>query len=238
MAQNTIRHSIENCLRCKLRTQEFFCQMDGAALKDFDSIKSLSMYPADYVLFVEKESARGVFVLCQGRVKLSICSSQGRTFLLRIANPGELLGLTAAVGGFPYEFTAETLGPSQIAFVRREDFLRFVKQHPNNCQNLLAQIESSCQGVREQLRIVGLSSIPKRIARVLLDWSDQPGCRQKLDRWIPLPLTHEEIGEFVGSTRETVTRTLGDFEQRRLISAKRTSVVIRNRRALERIAAS
>src|ERR1700756_5386823 len=98
----------ENCESCKLRANGFFCQLSPAALKDFNAVKSSAMYPAGALLFLEKQDPRGVFVLCAGDVKLSISSSAGKTLILRIAKPGEILGLMAAMSDSPYEVTAET----------------------------------------------------------------------------------------------------------------------------------
>ena len=101
---------------------------------------------------MEKQDPRGIFVLCEGEVKLTISSSEGKTLILRIAKPGEILGLMAAISGKPYEVTAETLRPSQIAFVRRDDFLRFVAQYPeashgisNNSAPITTALASSCE---------------------------------------------------------------------------------------------
>ena len=68
-------------------------------------------------------------MLCKGRVKLSICASDGKTLILKIAEPGEVLGLSATVSGKAYELTAETIDPCQVNFVKREDFLHFLKDH-------------------------------------------------------------------------------------------------------------
>jgi len=120
----------ETCQSCKLRASGYFCQLSAAALKDFNAARSSATYPAGALLFLEKQDPRGVFVLCAGQVKLSISSSGGKTLILRIAKPGEILGLMATMSGSPYEVTAETLHPCQVAFVRRDDFLRFVAKHP------------------------------------------------------------------------------------------------------------
>lgn len=99
-------------------------------MKGFNAVKSPAEYPAGALLFLEKQDPRGIFVLCAGEVKLSISSSAGRTLILRIAKHGEILGLMATLSGNPYEVTAETLHPCQVAFVRRDDFLQFVAKHP------------------------------------------------------------------------------------------------------------
>jgi len=225
----------ENCQSCKMRANGFFCQLSPAAMTDFNKIKSPAAYPAGAVLFLEKQDPRGVFVLCAGQVKLSISSSGGKTLILRIAKPGEILGLMATMSGIPYEVTAETLHPCQIAYVRRDDFLSFMGKHPEVYQGAVRQLSSLYSGACEQLRTVGLSaSAPEKLARVLLEWSADPKDAQRSAQ-IKLPLTHEEIAEFIGTTRETVTRTLSEFKNRQLVSLQGSTLMISNRPAIETI---
>jgi len=223
----------ESCQNGKLKKAEFFCGLSLKALKEFDSIKSSSVYPEGAVLFLEKQDARGVFVLCEGEVKLTISSSEGKTLILRIAKPGEVLGLMATLSGEPYEVTAETLRPCQVAFVRRDEFLRFIAQHPEASQGIVKLLPAHYHAACEQLKTVGLStSAPEKLARLLLGWS-VGGEETKLGTRITLPLTHEEIAEFIGSCRETVTRTLSDFKSRHLVTLKGSTLMIPNREALQ-----
>ncbi|MGA2429808.1 MAG: Crp/Fnr family transcriptional regulator [Candidatus Acidiferrum sp.] len=223
----------ENCQSCKQRSNGFFCQLSALAMKDFNAAKTSATYPAGAVLFLEKQDARGVFVLCAGQVKLSISSSAGKTLILRIAKPGEILGLMASMSGTSYEVTAETLHPCQVAFIRRDDFLRFVAKHPEAYQGVVKQLATLYSGACEQLRTVGLSaSAPEKLARLLLDWSSEAK-DAKHGTPIKLPLTHEEIAEFIGTTRETVTRTLGEFKTRQLVALQGSTLTISNRAALQ-----
>jgi CRP/FNR family cyclic AMP-dependent transcriptional regulator len=226
----------DGCKTCKLKAAGFFCQLPPAAVKEFDAIKSATTYPKGALLFMERQDARGVFVLCEGEVKLSISSSEGKTLIMRVAKAGEILGLMAALAGSPYEVTAETIHPCQIAFVRREDFLRFVAKHPEASQGVVKQISSQYQGACEQLRTVGLAtSAQEKLARLLLTWS--AGIQQtKNGTQIKVPLTHEEIAEFIGTTRETVTRTLSDFKVRHLVAIHGSTLMIPSRAALETFA--
>ena len=198
-------------------------------------MKSLAMYPGGATLFLEKQEPRGVFVLCAGQVKLSISSSAGKKLILRIAKAGEILGLMAAMSGSPYEVTAETLHSCQVAFLRRDDFLRFIARHPEGYQGVVKQLSTLYSGACEQLRIVGLSaSAREKLARLLLDWSaDAKDTKQRTQ--VKLPLTHEEIAEFIGTTRETVSRTLSEFKSRQLVALQGSTLMISNRPALEAI---
>ena len=223
----------ESCRTCKLRTGGFFCQMPSTALNNLDAMVSPSTYPGAAVLFIEKQNPRGIFLLCEGEVKLSISSSEGRTMILRVAKRGEILGLLAALSGNPYEVTAETLHPCQVAFIRRDDFLRFITQHPEAYQNMVKQLTAQYQSVCEQLRTVGLSaSVSERLARLLLDWSAK-NPQTKSGTKVKMPLTHEEIAECIGVTRETVSRTFGEFKTRHLVTLQGSTLTIPSRAALQ-----
>ena len=136
----------EGCKTCKLKARGIFCEFPPAVMKDFDAIKSTTIYPKGALLFMEKQDPRGVFVLCEGEVKLSISSSEGKTLILRVAKAGEILGLIAALSGSPYEVTAETLRPCRVAFVCREYFLRFIAKHQEAYQSVLRQMSAQYQG--------------------------------------------------------------------------------------------
>ena len=114
---------IENCLACPHRQERLFCNLSDSALKSLAGITSSAAYPKGATLFVEGQPARGVFILCSGRVKLSTSSADGKTLILRISEPGEVLGLPATVTGTAYELTADVLEPGQANFIARNDFL-------------------------------------------------------------------------------------------------------------------
>jgi len=223
----------DNCETCKLRSNGFFCQLPAGAVKDLDAIKFRSAYPKGAVLFIEKQTARGIYVLCEGQVKLSISSSEGKTLILRIAKAGEVLGLVSALGGTPHEVTAETLQPCQVAFVPRDAFLQFISKHPEAYPIIANQLGSQYSVACEQVRNLGLSgSAPEKVAKFLLDFAVS-GQRTKEGIRLKLPLTHEEIAEFIGTTRETVTRTLSEFKSHHLVELRGSTLVIENREALE-----
>ena len=223
----------EGCKTCKANAGGYFCQFSPGVMKDFDAIKSTAFYPKRSLLFIEGQDPRGSFVLCQGQAKLSITSNEGKTLIMRVAKSGEILGLIAILSGRPYELTAETLRPCQAAFVHREDFLRFVAKHPEASQNMIRQLSAQYQGACEQLRTVALSSsAQEKLARLLLAWSAGIQATKEGIR-INLPMTHGEIAEFIGTTRETVTRTLSDFKTRQLVAIQGSILTIPSRAALE-----
>ena len=223
----------ESCPACKYRRSGFFCQLSPAELNDFDALKSVIPYPAEALLFLEQQKTKGIYVLCEGEVKLSFSSSEGKRLLLRIARPGEVLGLLSALSGRPYEATAETLRPCQVAFASSTDFNKFLRRHPNLFQLIANQLGLQYRSACEQLCAVGLgASILERVAKFLLTWSANRGA-PKNGIQFKLPLSHEEIAEHVGVTRESVTRALSEFRSRGLIENHGSTFVIADRAALQ-----
>jgi CRP/FNR family cyclic AMP-dependent transcriptional regulator len=222
----------ENCLNCKLRRNGFFCQMSPAELKDFDAIKSIAVYPAGAVLFLEQQPARGIFQVCAGEVKLSISSNEGKTLILKIAGPGDVLGMASVVGDVPYGETAETLRPCQLAFISTHDFRRYLHQHTPMVQRATSYLALQYRATCEQLSAIGLgASVLDRLVKFLLDRSSTEGIRRNESRFA-LPLSHEQIGEYIGTSRESVTRTLSMLKKKGLLEIHRSTLVIPNRAAL------
>jgi CRP/FNR family cyclic AMP-dependent transcriptional regulator len=223
---------------------EFFSALSPAALADFDNLVVPISQPANKVLFSETQDNAGVMVIVEGEVKLSINSSDGRRLSLRIAKAGELLGLSSTLSGNAYEMTADTLYPAKIAHLSRQAFLHFMARHPEVYEATTREISRSFNLACEQLRMVGLStSVPERLARLLLGWSDaapqqmtDAAPKQETGVRCRVSLTHEQIGEFIGASRETVTRTLSIFKNRRLVAQHGCTFTIPSRVALEHYA--
>jgi CRP/FNR family cyclic AMP-dependent transcriptional regulator len=228
----------ENCLICKLRQSGFFCDLPRPSLEALEKIKYASAFPQGAVLFVEGQAPRGIYLICSGRVKLSTTSRDGKTLILRIAESGEVLGLHATVSGKPYELTAETLQPCQLDFIRREDFLKFLQNHADACLNAAQHLSKNCQDAYEMIRSLGLShSVSEKLARLLLEWSTDGDTTPEGIR-IKVALTHEEIAQLIGTSRETVTRVLGEFREKKVAQLRGSTLVIQDRAALERLVGS
>jgi CRP/FNR family transcriptional regulator, cyclic AMP receptor protein len=226
---------IENCLACPHREERLFCNLPEAALKSLATITSSAAYPKGATLFVEGQPARGVFILCSGRVKLSTSSADGKTLILRISEPGEVLGLPATVTGTCYELTADVIEPAQANFISRNDFLNFLKDNGEAALRVAQQLGETYHTAISEMRTIGLShSAGEKLARFLLEWSaNYP--EEKGQVRIKLTLTHEEIAQMIGSSRETVTRLLADFRKKQLVQVMGSTFIIKNKAALESI---
>ncbi len=226
---------VEDCLSCKLCAEGFFCHLPKATMEAFQPLKFTLAYPAGATLFVEGQACRGIYILCKGRVKLSASSRAGQTLTFKIAQPGEVLGLNATVAGIPHETAAETGQPCQLNFVKRNDFLKFLTEHSDACLHAAIHLSRECQQAYQHLRSFVTTSAPERIARLMLDWS-QDDSRTATAQGIKVALTHDEIGQIIGMSRETVTRTLANFRQRNIAELQGSTLRIQNMLAIETLA--
>ncbi len=228
---------IESCVSCPHRQDRLFCDLPAAAVKRLAEITASATYPKGATLFVEGQAARGVFIICNGHVKLSTSAADGKTLILKIADPGEVLGLPATISGKPYEVTAEVLEPTQANFISKIDFQNFLREFGEAALRVARELSETYYSAFDEMRTIGLSSSAgEKLARFILEWAaNQPNGASPLR--ITLSLTHEEIAQMIGSSRETVTRLFADFKKKDLLQVKGSTLLIKDKAALERLVA-
>ena len=226
---------IESCLACPMVKDRIFCDLPKEVLTSLDQISSAATYPRDAILFVEGQEPRGAFVLCNGRVKLSTSSADGKSIIVRVAEPGEIVGLPGTISGRPYELTAEALEPLQVHFIPRDAFLHFLRQHGEAAVRVAEMLSQIYHATLAEVRYLGLSvTTAEKLARFLLDLPTSTVPDNGHLR-ATLTLTHNEIAEIIGASRETVTRLFASFKREGFIEVHGSSVVFLNKPALQKL---
>jgi CRP/FNR family transcriptional regulator len=221
-----------------MRSDRLFCDLPPQTLKALDRIKYSSLYSRGSVLFVEGQPPSGVFVLCTGRAKLTTRLADGRPRILRVAETGEVLGLSATVANKPYEATAEILDICQVNFIKREDFISFLSDHGQACLRVAEHLSNDLHTAFQRVRsLMTPHTAAEKLCRLLSDWAVESGEKTGEGIYLKLLLTQEEIAQLIGTSRETVTRLLGDLKNKKIIRLKGSNMVSEDRRALEALAA-
>jgi CRP/FNR family transcriptional regulator len=224
----------DHCTDCTVRKERVFCNMSDQTLTALEGIKFTSVYPKGSVLFVEGEAPRGVFILCSGKVKLTTSSSEGKTLIVKIAEPGEVLGASAAILGKVHEMSAETLEPTQVNFIKRDEFMRFLGGDSEACMHAVQELSEKYYVAQREIRSLGLAqSTSERLARLFLDWCAKSGEETPAGVRLRVLLTHEELAQMIGTTRETITRLMSDFKRRKMIAVKGANLFILQKGQLE-----
>src|ERR1700722_3524058 len=212
--------------RMLYRKGEFCRDMPDEELLDLASISERLFCPGTMLILEEGQKPVSVLLLLEGRAKLSLNSIDGRRLIIGFASAGQVLGLTSAISGLPYEITAEAQFPCMISSLPRQRFLDFLLRSPVACQNVTHQLSLDYTRTLGQLRTLGLtSSAPAKLAKLLLAWCAESS-RTLRGVQIQCSFTHGEIGELIGASRETISRCMNDFKRRGLVAQRGAALLV------------
>jgi len=232
------RQAPVGCAACANRRPGWFCSLGSSVLADLELATSTITLPSQASLFNQGEEARCLYLICSGYLKLTAGRLDDRQMIVRIAGPGSMLGLYAVLSHGVYEVSAESLTSAQLRPVERERFLGFLRTHK---EAQMRAVQCICQEYRFALqdacRISLAETVAARLGRLLLELSNQIG--EHIDEGtfrFPLLLTHEELASMTCTTRETVTRTLGQFRKEGWISIEDSLVTVHQPDRLQALA--
>ncbi len=238
-AQNRQKHITRQipggCAACANRRPGWFCSLGSSVLAEFEMVTSTVSLPAQAALFSQGDDARFLYLICGGYLKLTAGNIQDRQMIVRVAGPGSMLGLYAVLSHGVYEVSAESLTAAQLRPIEREKFLGFLRGHK---EAQMRAVQCICQEYRFALqdacRVSLADTVAARLGRLLLDLAHQIGEQLNGGGYrFPLLLTHEEMASMACTTRETVTRTLGQFRKDGWISIEDSLVTLHQPKSLQ-----
>jgi CRP/FNR family cyclic AMP-dependent transcriptional regulator len=224
----------ESCLSCQARKPGWFCNLSPQALAEHNAMSAHVVLPRNTILFAEGQAPSCVSVVCDGRVKLTRSSRDGKTLLVKIARSGDVLGLSAALSKMPYEVTAQAIEPTEIRSFQQKDFLLFIQRHVEGSLHAAESLSNEYRSaLSDACRIALTSSIAGRMAHLLLEFVVESETAQEAQPKLHMSLRHEDLASMLGSSRESVTRVLNSFRRKGVISIEGTKMTILRKEALE-----
>jgi CRP-like cAMP-binding protein len=221
---------VEGCAGCSW----IFTGLDEKSQQELRNLMRSVEYGADEAIFHEGTPAFGFFIICSGKAKLIKQGPAGKRQILKIVGPGELLGEENLFDGGTHTASARTIEPTRARFIKREDFLDFLKRHPTVALQLAEKVARELQSFQAKLIETAYESCRARLARLLLALATQYGTAEGE---IQAHISRMDLAEMAGISTETAIRTLGELEERGLIALKRRKIVILDAAALEELAA-
>jgi CRP/FNR family transcriptional regulator, cyclic AMP receptor protein len=212
--------------------QSLLRRANGATNRNLDSLHGRGR-----VLFAEGEPARGSYILCSGRASVSICSSEGRVVILRMAQPGDVLGLNSVLQNSTYDITVKTLESCRTNFIPRAELIELVENSEAGAHAVMKLLSRELAELTDRTRLLLLpQTAPPRLAKLLLQWGKQPSGNTSRTGVIDKVFTQEEVAQMIGSSRETVSRMLASLSRRQIIRITSDSIFISDFAALEEMA--
>ncbi len=189
-------------------------------------------------IYLPGEDADYIYVIQSGRVKLSRCSDCGKEVILSIMGPGEVFGLESLLGHSDRRAQAVAIEGGRLLALRRDRFQAMILENPELLMTLLRIVNERLWDSRDNLSRLVFSDVKSRLAALLLNLARSEGkvCGNEIR--LEAPITHQELANLIGSTRETTTATLNQFKRAQLIQFDRRRIVISGLGGLEALAAS
>ncbi len=189
-------------------------------------------------IYLPGEDAEYVYVIQSGRVKLSRCSECGKEVILSIMGPGEVFGLEPLLGHSDRRAQAVALEGGRLLALRRDRFQEMILENPELLMTLLRIVNERLWDSRDNLSRLVFNDVKSRLAALLLNLARSEGkvCGNEIR--LEAPITHQDLANLIGSTRETTTATLNQFKRAQLIQFDRRRIVISGLGGLEALAAS
>ncbi len=215
-----------------LATVSLFRGLDRSELAAFAAVTRERGYPRGSVIVFEDDPGDALFIVREGRVKVVLIGEDGREVILGILGVGDHFGELSLIDGQPRSAHVIAMEDSRLLVLRREDFRLRVQESPRVGWALMQELSIRLRRADQQIGSLVLLDVSGRIARLLLARLSADETAAKGKR-----LTHQQIAQMVGASRETVSRAMKDFQERGWITVERRQIVVTDRAALERLAA-
>lgn len=176
--------------------------------------------------FFQGDPATQLYVLLEGRVKISQTNADGQQVLFRALSPTTLFGVLAITRSEVYPVTAQAAEDSSAARWSKEDFLSLVARFPKLALNAMGMTAIRIQELQDRFRELATERVERRLARTLLRLASQSGRKTEQGVLIDLPLSRQDLAEMTGTTLYTVSRILSKWETQKLVITGRERIVI------------
>ena len=215
-----------------LRQSEVFDSFNPLELGRLLGVLEELELPKHHVIFAPGVPSDAIYFIEKGRVRLTRLSSEGKTVILALLGPGDLIGEAAWETG-EHDSYAETLEESRIYQIGREAFQSFIRENPEFGLRLIQIIGGRLKQAQSRIEDLVFRQVPSRVARLLVNLAESHGKVTPNGIRVEFPLTHQEIADLVGSSRVTVTQILNKFRSSHWIEIESKRVTIHNMDALE-----
>jgi len=218
-----------------LKRIDLLSNLNEDEMEEVDQLTTMHQYKRGGTIFFPGDPADIIYMLKSGRVKISKLSLEGKEVTLAIVEPGEIFGEMALVEG-ERETYAEAIEDAMVCAIRRPDFERLLQMKPDLNLRVTKLIGLRRRQIESKIEDLLFKDVPERLASVLLNLADRYGTSHPMGRRIDLKITHRDLANLIGSTRETTSLTLGDFRRQDILNIEGRKIIVHDRPKLEQVA--
>lgn len=215
-----------------LKDGSLFGNLSEEELQQLSQIARERRFDRNQVIFYEGDLGGSLYLIASGTVKIVMMADDGREHILGLLHEGDFFGEVSLIDGEPRSATAIAQDKVNIVMIARDDFVRLLRENPEMSLKIMVVLCQRLRKTDKHVESLAFLSAPGRVAQVLLNWAEQhaPDVEQAIN--IPHKMTRQEFASIAGTSRETLTRVLMDFQDERLIELGKNNIIIHERRLL------
>ncbi|MBU1707932.1 Crp/Fnr family transcriptional regulator [bacterium] len=224
-----------DCALCGSRERSVFCKLSNAELKRLQREKTVRYYRRGQIIFYQGDTPSALYCIHSGWVKLYKTTRQGEGTVIRLLGPGDIAAYRALLANEPFAATAETVEPAKICIISKQTFMEFARCQTDFPNQIIAKLASELRE-SEELWLRSHETVEKRLARFIVWLLEHRSVEDKEDLTVRIRLRRSEMAQAIGTTPETLSRTLKTFMERGIIKQSRTELTVDNLLELKRMA--
>jgi CRP-like cAMP-binding protein len=203
-----------------------FSDLSPAEVEEINEISFSKEVSADEILFFEDDPGEAIYLILEGMVKITKISTKGREKTLAILESGDLFGEMSLLDGGLRSATAQVLKPAKLLLIHRQGFLQLLHRNPEISSKIIAVLSQRLRETNQQLKNAHFKTVTERVKDYLKKLAKEKGESTKDGTLIKQYLTHHELANLVGTSRESMTRTLHKLEEQGWLKIKDKDLII------------
>jgi len=218
-----------------LKHIRLFDGISPSAMQEMEKITRMEEVKKRQPLYLPGDPSTSIYLLKQGRVKIASTAPSGKEVTFEILEPGEIFGELDVLEDAVRSTSAEALDDALICVIPRKDFDQYLSMHPNVTIKLTKLIGLRLKKIQSRVEDLVFRDVPARLAHLLLELRKSEGVPEGAGTRLRVKLTHQEMANLIGCSRETVSTTLGQFRDEGLIHTDGRSITIVNEKGLTQL---
>jgi CRP-like cAMP-binding protein len=215
-----------NCDQCAQRSKGIFCDLEKVALKDVSENKVMNTYKKGNTIFYQGNPPFGLYCVNSGKIKISKIGNDGKESIIRIAQPGDVLGHRSLFSDENYNATATTLEDAAICFIDKKFIYKAIQEQPSIALHLIQKLSHEMGAAESRSAAMFQKNVRERLAELFLTLAKTYGIKEKKGIRLDIKLTREEMASMIGTANETVIRFISEFKDEGLIEQEGKTIFV------------
>jgi len=211
-----------------LKEIPLFAGLGEDLLLKIEAISIEKSYKKGEIIILQDTSVEGLYILVSGRLRISRSSEDGRVKVLAILSPGDIIGEMSLLDDESASATVETMEDSRLMLIRKEDFQAMLLRYPLVTIEIARILGRRLRSADKEIEELAFYSVKNRLIEALIDLANRHSERTSSGIRVSLRITHQDLADMVGSSRETITRIMNLLERDQLIVNEGGYIVIKD----------